>query len=123
MADDSNGKRGEYRQWLVAAEQKSQEEFDKTVLALSGGGLGLTFAFLENVIGDRPVVCTSALMAAWMAWGLSVISVLSSYYFSHLALRKAIGQVDDGTIGKGKAGGAFSVVTAVLNAGGAVALV
>lgn len=29
----------EYRKSLVAAEQKSQEDFDKTVLSLSGGAL------------------------------------------------------------------------------------
>ena len=26
----------DYRKWLIAAEQKSQEDFDKTVLSLSG---------------------------------------------------------------------------------------
>jgi hypothetical protein len=44
----------------------------------------------------------------------------SSYYVSHLALRKAIKQIDSKTIRTQKAGGWFSTVTAMLNAVGAL---
>lgn len=110
----------EYRKWLVAAEQKSQEDFDKTVLSLSGGGLGISFVFLKDVIGPNPIVNSTFLLAAWIAWALSTFSVLSSYYLSHLALRRAISQVDLGTIYKQPPGGAFARWTAILNALGAV---
>ena len=72
----------DYRKWLVAAEQKSQEDFDKTVLTLSGGALGVSFVFLKDVIGPQPIVMSCFLMVAWAAWAFSTFSVLTSYFLS-----------------------------------------
>ncbi|HET7833820.1 MAG TPA: hypothetical protein VFK88_12740 [Gallionella sp.] len=110
----------DYRKLLVAAEQKSQEDFDKTVLSLSGGALGISFVFLKDVIGPQPIVQQGFLIAAWLAWAFSTFSVLTSYYLSHLALRRAISQVDNGTIYKQSPGGTFACLTAILNATGAI---
>ena len=109
----------EYRKHLVAAEQKSQEDFDKTVLSLSGGALGISFVFLKDVIGPNPVNGPGWLLAAWIAWGASSLCVLASYFMSHLALRKAIAQVDTGTIYTQAVGGTFRQWTTLLNASGA----
>jgi hypothetical protein len=109
-----------YRQYLVAAEQKSQEDFDKTILALSGGALGISFTFLKDVIASDPISHPWLLLSSWGAWGLSTFAVLFSFYLSHLALRKAIAQVDNGSIRKSKVGGWFASATACLNAAGAV---
>ena len=113
----------EYRKFLVAAEQKSQEDFDKTVLALSGGALGISFAFLKEVIGSEPIVHPYWLLAAWLAWAFSMFAVLFSYFLSQMALRKAVSQVDKGTIYEQKAGGAYAQWTATFNATGAVLFV
>jgi hypothetical protein len=110
----------EYRKFLVAAEQKSQEDFDKTVLALSGGALGISFAFLKDVIGSNPISNPALLVSSWLAWAFSTFAVLASYYLSHMALRAAIAQVDQGTIYKQRPGGALSLWTAGLNASGAI---
>jgi len=110
----------DYRKHLQTAEQKSQEDFDKTVLSLSGGALGISFVFLKDVIGPNPVVDPGLLFAAWVAWGSSTFCVLASYYASHLALRRAIRQIDEGTIRNQKPGGVFRNFTAILNAAGAV---
>jgi hypothetical protein len=113
----------DYRQHLVDAEQKSQESFDTTVLSLSGGALGISFVFLKDVIGSSPVQRPIFLLSAWMFWAASSLAVLMSFYLSHLALRRAIRQVDDGTIYAQRAGGVLSVVTAILNAIGAITFV
>ena len=110
----------EYRRHLVAAEQKSQEDFDKTVLSLSGGALGISFVFLKDVVGSNPIEAPGYLIASWIAWGASAMAVLASYFMSHLALRRAIVQVDMGTIFQQKAGGGFRTATAILNAAGAL---
>lgn len=110
----------DYRQWLIAAEQKSQEDFDKTILSLSGGALGISLVFLKDVIAPHPILQPCLLLSAWLAWAFSTFSVLTSYYLSHLALRRAISQVDDGTIYKHPPGGALALWTAILNAAGAV---
>lgn len=108
----------EYRKLLVTAEQRAQEDFDKTVLALSGGALGISFAFVKNIIGDQPAVYSWALLSAWIAWGFSVTCVLASYFVSQIALRHAIKQVDDNKIFEQSPGGIYSKITAVLNAFG-----
>lgn len=107
-----------YRSQLMAAEQKMQEDFDKTVLTLSGGALGVSFAFITDVVGDGPLVQPSLLLGAWIAWGLSVTFVLASFYVSHLALRTAVAQTDSERIHQEWPGGRYDKVTAALNAGG-----
>ncbi|MEN9911687.1 MAG: hypothetical protein RI956_131 [Pseudomonadota bacterium] len=105
----------DYRKLLVAAEQKSQEDFDKTVLSLSGGALGIFFVFIKEVIGPQPIVSQIFLVAAWLSWAFSTLSVLTSYYLSHLALRRAISQVDDDMIYKQPTGGVFASLTSNIN--------
>ncbi len=110
----------EYRSYLVNAEQKSQEDYDKTVLSLSAGALGISFAFLKDMIGPGPILHKSYLFGAWMCWGISSSVVLFSFFASNLALRRAIKQVDEGTIYKQRPGGWFDTLTAILNALGGV---
>ncbi|MBI5962575.1 MAG: hypothetical protein HY863_03800 [Chloroflexi bacterium] len=104
----------EYRNQLVILEQKAQEDFDKTVLSLSSGALGVSFAFLKDVIGSAPV-SVWLLTIAWGSWALSSTSVLVSYYMSHKALRTAIEQVDANKIRQEKPGRWFDKITGSLN--------
>ena len=106
----------QYRATLIDAEQKAEDDFDKTVLTLSGGSLGITFAFIKDIIGNKPVVDSALIFYAWLAWGVSISAVLLSYYFSGLALRKAIRQVDNGKIYKTQPGGWYDSATAILSA-------
>ncbi|RME59841.1 hypothetical protein D6779_03325 [Candidatus Parcubacteria bacterium] len=105
-----------YRETLLATEQKAQEDFDKTILTLSGSALGVTFAFIKDIVGDKPIINSDLIFFAWLSWGISISAVLLSYYFSHLALRKAIKQVDNGEIYKSHPGGLFDLITGILNA-------
>ncbi len=118
--NNNNGHLVEYRRLLVEAEQKSQEHFDKTVLSLSGGALGISFVFVKDIIGKDHIIDTYLLVLAWLSWGFSSFSILLSFYLSHLALRSAIRQVDEGTINSKNAGGIFSIITERLNVFGAI---
>jgi len=109
-----------YRDLLIEIEGKAQEDFDKTVLSLSGGALGISFAFVKDFVGDDPMIVTGYLLGAWIVWALSVTCVLSSYYFSQQALRKTITQIDAGEIYSEIAVGAFNKLTAFLNAAGGI---
>ena len=110
----------QYRNHLVTAEQKSQEDFDKTLITLSGGALGISFAFVKDVIGNSPMLSAYLLIWAWMSWTLSLACTLFSYYSSHWALRHAIKQVDAGTIYTQRPGGWSGKVTVVLNIVGGI---
>ena len=105
----------EYRQHLVLAGQKSQEDYDKTLIALSGGALAISFAFLKDYIGSGPIENICLLLLSWSSWGLSLIVVLASFYFSNLSIREAMKQVDERKIEHEKPGGAYSTVTTSLN--------
>jgi len=104
-----------YREHLIKAEQESLRDYDKTLLSLSGGALGISFAFIRDIVGDGPIEHPRLLLAAWIAWGLAATATLFSFYLSHHALRTAIRQVDAETIHKRTPGGCASCVISVLN--------
>lgn len=110
----------QYRAHLIAAEQKSQDDYDKTIVSLSGGALGVSFVFLKDIIGAAPVRYSGLLLAAWICWGVSISSVLFSFFASNLALRRAITQVDAEKTYVERVGGKFDLITAVLNVLGGV---
>jgi hypothetical protein len=105
----------EYKDHLVAAQQKAQEDFDKTVLSLSAGALGVSFAFIKDIVGAGPFDKPFFLLLSWILWASSITAVLASYFFSHLALRHSICQVNENKIYKEHPGGCYDIITAVLN--------
>lgn len=113
----------QYRTDLMNLEQKAQDDFDKTILTLSGGALGLTIAFIKDIIGDDPVVSSKLIFWAWILWGISITAILISFYSSTFALRKAIKRFDDGNIQKIEAGDWRDSVTGILNAIGGITFV
>jgi hypothetical protein len=106
----------EYRNLLIQADQKAQDDYDKTVIALSSGALGVSFAFIKDIVGSSNWKDPNLLLFSWICWGTSVTLVLISYYFSQQALRRAITQIDAKVIRKERVGGLFSIITSICNA-------
>lgn len=105
----------EYRNNLIQAEQKSQDDYDKSIISLSGGALGISLIFYKEVIGNESPVCSDLLIYSWSAWAASIGVVVISYFFSRLALHKAIEQTDQGDF-SGGVGGWAATVTHYANA-------
>ena len=105
----------EYRNGLIAAEQKSQDDYDKTIVSLSGGALGISLLFIKDIIGKSEPVLVWAVVTAWGLWAASIASVVISYFLSRMALRKAIMQVDNNDFSEG-VGGCAAVATQIFNA-------
>ena len=115
MMESDNGSDTKYREMLQALEHESQRAYDKTVLTLSGGALGVSFAFVKDIIGEAPIVWKAFLLASWVFWGLSVTCVLLSFFLSQRALHKAIDEVDE-KIDEGKTPkNYYDTMTRVLN--------
>ena len=109
--DDPQSK---HRTFLIEAEQKTQSAYDKAILTLSSGALGVSFVFVKELIRPgTPIVSQGLLYSAWTCWALSAASTLLSFYLSHRALRKAIVQFDRGE--QERAGGRFAIVTEIAN--------
>lgn len=115
--------KAQYRKDLTALEQRSQAEYDRIVVALSGGAMGITFAFVGRIIGDSPPQEVWALVAAWALWVLSLTCVLWSHFASVRALRKTIEQVDNNTLDAETAGGLHDAIVRWLNPAGGIAFV
>lgn len=108
---------------LLDSEQKSTESFDKTVLYLSGGALGLSMAFLQNIIGSGKAVQVCLLVVAWVSWAVSLICTLFSFWFSATAMKKAVRQLDEQTIGQESPGGWWDRATSAATILGGIALI
>ena len=105
----------EYRQYLLLAEQKAQDAYDKTILSLSGGALGISFAFIDKFLTGHSVAHPSCLVSSWAVWASSVALILTSHLFSGQSLRRAIKQTDANQIYKQTPGGGWARLTAFCN--------
>jgi len=105
----------QYRSDLIEAEKQAQEDYDKTILTLSSGALGISIAFIKNIVGEGPIVAPGFLYWAWICWGASMASILVSFYTSHLALRREIRNLSEGKTIEDTPGGIFDKITAILN--------
>jgi hypothetical protein len=117
----ADAERASYRNVLVELEQKAQGEYDKTVLTLAGGALGVSFAFVKDFLGKDAAKCPTLLVGAWIAWVASLAFILLSHYLSTLALRTAIEQFDSGKLPGERAGGMLDIAVVVFNAAGGLA--
>jgi hypothetical protein len=105
----------EYRTSLLQLEQQMQASYDKAVMTLSGGALGISLTFIKDVADKSALKATDWLLASWVLWGLSITCVLFSFFTSACALRKAVQQTDDKTIYIEPKGGLFNTITNILN--------
>ena len=112
----------EYRRQLIALEQKAQESYDKTLLTLSGGALGVSFAFVTNFVERGSMQASCLLFGAWSCWALSLAMTLTSHLSSQTAIRRAIKDFDSGRPVK-RPGGRYDLLTVVLNVGAGVLFV
>jgi hypothetical protein len=129
MASDKT-EMSDYRKSLEKLERRMRSQYGKAVMALSGGALGLSFSFLKEIVGKKGIVSGGYLLAAWVCWGASVTCTLFSFYTSALALRRAVGQVDNEKLYTEVPGGWLDLLTEVLDfssgllfLGGVIALV
>lgn len=90
-----------HREHLVQAAQKSQEDYDKTLITLAGGALAVTFGFLKDIVGLSAGGDRTTLLVAWGCWCGSLACTLFSFLISVGALRVAIMELDAGTPPRG----------------------
>lgn len=114
MAQSVQELAAEYRRLLVGLEQKSTEAFDKAVLSLSGGALGLSIAFLNNIRGQNAAERDDFLLGAWILWATSLVLTLISFWLSSRAMQMAIKQLDEGRLAQEHPGGLWDMATKLL---------
>ncbi len=91
---DRDAELRQHRVFLLEAEQKAQEDYDKTLITLSGGALGISFAFVKDIVGNQSLNSPLLLMGAWLMWTISLTATLFSFYFSRRAIETEIVEID-----------------------------
>ena len=102
---------------LTDAAQKSQDSYDKTIIAISGGAFGLTLSYMKDFVADKPISSGWELLAAWAFWTISISVVLFSFYSGGQAHLKAAEEYakNPTSFNKETAGGKFNSATKLLN--------
>jgi hypothetical protein len=113
--EDYQQQLADYRKALQDAGQRMQSAYDKAIMALSGGALGVSMTFLKDIVLANGVRNGFALLSAWSCWGASVTCILISFYSSVAAHQKAVFQLDEKIIYVQKPGGMSDRATRILN--------
>jgi H+/gluconate symporter-like permease len=74
------------RKLLIELECESTRSFDKAMITLSAGALGLSITFVRQ-LAPMPQ-CKAQLYVAWVGFILALLCTLASFLFSQSALRK-----------------------------------
>lgn len=112
-----------YRTELTDTLRFLNEAYDKMLLTLAGGALGLSIVFLKDILVLDSLKSPSLLIWAWSLFIFSLSGVLGRLLFGIEAYRKALRQVDDGTIRKARVGGFYSLASRLLHIAAALSLV
>ena len=85
-----------YTQQQYDALKYSNEQFDKNVLFIASGALGISFAFIDKVIPDLAnAVKTNLLIGSWYFFAGVIFISLVAHFISILANRWAISHNDE----------------------------
>jgi hypothetical protein len=81
------------RKLLIDEEREAARTFDKAMLTLSGGALGLSITFIRQ-LAPRPSA-TWLLIIAWLGLAIALLSTCIALHVSQLAFRRARDLLDD----------------------------
>src|SRR5437868_1291420 len=90
MAADEHA---EERSRLTDLHEKATDSFDRAVMTLSGGALGISIAFIHDV-AHHPRH-TWVLGIGWVFFALSLLLILWSFLTSERAVVKMVKQLED----------------------------
>ncbi|GEM_PF-1516913 len=79
----------EERKLLISTEQEQAKTFDKYILTISSGALGLSLAFIK-LIQNIETGSENWLFAAWALFSLSTLSTLISFLTGQAACRRQV---------------------------------
>lgn len=118
----------EFWKHLVEARYRAQESYDKTLVVLASGALGLSFTIAKEFQPGLGTDARCLMFLAWVAWASSLAAMLASYLTSLQALTLSIRQLDsedpdDTQASSEKLGGRWTSATTVLNLLGSVCFV
>jgi len=82
------------RDFLIDVEREASRHFDKYILTLAAGTFGLSLLFVERIAPHPKDGTEWLLIAAWVAFGASILSTLVSFLSGQESCSKEIEILD-----------------------------
>ena len=107
------------RNFLIDVGREQSRHFDKYILTLAAGTFGLSLLFVERIAPHPKDGTEWLLIAAWVAFGASILSTLISILLTQEASLKQIKMLDEQykkhDLKEGKTRNVFTTCTRILN--------
>ncbi len=82
------------RNFLIDVGREASRNYDKYILTLAAGTFGLSLLFVERIATNPKEQTEWFLIAAWIAFGASILSTLLSFLFGRESCSKEIEILD-----------------------------
>lgn len=80
----------EYKNDLLVRQLSNSEKYDAAILTLSMAALGVSLAFMKDIVSPENAINLWALKLSWVMFGLSIVLVVFSFRASNNAISKQI---------------------------------
>lgn len=78
---------------LFKRELSNSENYDKAILAYASGGLGISLAFIKDVVPLSSASCLALLELSWFCWVFAIVVVVISFQTSQFGIRRHLEKV------------------------------
>lgn len=85
----------EYHNQLNLARQSSYEQYDKSILFLSIGALGLSLSFLRDISSPSSIHYPILLLLSWYGFASSIVLTVISFIISQRAMERQMEIAED----------------------------
>jgi hypothetical protein len=84
----------EYRQGLVEQVQQHSESFDKTIITIASSSLGISVAFLKDIVPEPNKWTIPLLVLSWLLLSVSLAAIVFSMLMAIWGRKDMINQID-----------------------------
>ncbi|MBU1100243.1 MAG: hypothetical protein KKA84_07540 [Bacteroidetes bacterium] len=75
-----------FREYLLKSQISNSENFDKSILSLSSAALGISLAFIKDVVNLQIAQHTILLKISWILFTISIIATMLSFMTSQKSI-------------------------------------
>lgn len=87
MSEETDDK---YLDKIYEAYFESAKQFDKHILFIASGALGISFSFIKDIVNLKDAVFNSILIISWVDLAIVILLSLLSHYISKQALNEKL---------------------------------
>jgi hypothetical protein len=85
----------EYRKDLLVEKSKSDDDFEKYITLISSGGLGVTIAYMNQIVPLKEAIVVWVLLIGWVLLTFTLFLNLYSHYQASIDKENTIKNLDE----------------------------